>query len=623
MKTLYVAIILLILSCGSNTRTDKDHSGAIEVIEGNKDTLPNQVQIGFLETMNSSKINSLPHIEKTNFDSFTDEDEYAPIDVWALKLDQVYPEIKLEDRQIRPLDMYTLPIRDGYHSVVVTVLKSEHEMESILINYNAEGDIIDHELVSYDEIAESMSHVVSRISENRLTLYRIFYGNSKEVEQIEFGIRWDGTIEKVDSQSLNETFTDFTLIDAALESLELDWVQTKTSMIKTMVYPENPNETFLVIPEIVDEGEQYFELNSHIIITDNRTGKITHDFFESHQTNQWVSDAIEMRDITIDTALYPLSEVKKAYGIKVDFLGMSRVNPYSNETWSLFIKSGNTLEKILSNYAIKDFGGEWDGNCAGEFVSEEKIVFLGTQKTKGYFDLFVNKKITESKDYKNEEEDCQTVNSYHIKNSILKFDGTKYNEVKDGLETKSYSQIHPQKLENLHLDKFHVDQAYDLNGQKILTGNYISEKEPHSTSGTESQFDWGDRLLMLDSKNDVVFQSLGFGDLYLFEPHFYQAKTSDKIIIICQKAFEYPFGGEVFILEKGAIKHIGTLAIEGNEEGKYLTERLDIQEIDNSLVFAINSNLLTLKPGEKSSTQVTNAIYVYQGKQLILKTNTP
>lgn len=623
MKTLYVAIILLILSCAPNTRTDQGHSGAITVIEGNKDTLPNQVQIGFLETMNSSKINSLPYIEKTNFDSFTDENEYAPIDVWALKLDQVYPEINLEDRQIRPIDMYTLPIRDSYHSVVVTVLKSEHEMESILINYNAEGDIIDHELVSYDEIAESMSQVVSRISENSLTLHRIFYGNSKEVEQIKFEIRWDGAIEKVASQSLNETFTDFTLIDAALESLGLDWVQTKTSMIKTMVYPENPNETFLVIPEIVDEGEQFFELNSHVIITDNRTGKITHRFFESKQTNQWISDAIELREIAIDTAQFQLSEEMKAYGIQVNYLGMSRVNPYSNQTWSLFIKSGNTLKKILSNYAIKDFGGEWDGNCAGEFVSEEKIVFPGTQKTKGYFDLWVNNKITETKEYENEEENCQTENSYHIKNSNLMFDGTTYSEVEEDFETKSYSQIHPRQLTNFQLDKFEVNQAYELNGQKIITGNYIPEKGSYYNSSTETQFDWGNRFLLLDSENDLVFQSPGFGDLYQFEPNFYQAKTLDKIIIICQKAFEYPFGGEVFILAGSTVKHIGTLAIEGKEGDKFLTEMVDIQEIDNSLVFAIKSNQLVLKPGEEFSTQVTNAIYVYQGKQLTLKTNSP
>ncbi|SFU20265.1 hypothetical protein SAMN04489724_0282 [Algoriphagus locisalis] len=623
MKTSYFALFLIILSCGSGTQKDKSTTGAIELIDRAKETISSGVATGFLETINSSKTKKLPQLERTNFDSFVDESEYAQIDVKALKLGQVYPERNFEDPNVRAIDMYTLPIRDDFHSVVVTVLKSEHEMESILINYTTEGDIIDHELVSYDEIAESMSQVVSRISENRLTVNKIFWGNTKEVEQIEYEIRWDGTIEKVNTISLNKFFTDFNLIDDVLTGLELDWVQTKTTMIKTKVFPDNPNEVFLIIPEVVDEGEQFFELNSHILIADKPTGKITHNFFESNQTNQWVSDAIELRNITIDTAQYPLAEETKAYGIQVEYLGMSRVNPYSNQTWSLFIKSGDKLKKILSNYSIKDFRGEWDGDCNGEFVSEEKIVFPGTHKTKGYFDFLVNKKITESKDYKNEDEECQTENSYQFNNSILKFNGTKYNEVKDGLETKSYSQIHPKKLTNFQIEQFEVEQAYELNGQKIITGNYKPEKGSHYTSSTESQFDWGDRLLMLDSENDVVFQSLGFGDLYLFEPHFYQAKASNKIIIICQKAFEYPFGGEVFILEESSIKHIGTLAIEGNEEGKYLTERLDIQEIDNSLVFSLKSDQLTLKPGEESSTQVSNAIYVYQGDQLILKTNTP
>ncbi|WP_297335026.1 hypothetical protein [Algoriphagus sp.] len=623
MKTFYFTLSLLIFSCDSGTQKDKSTTGAIELIDRAKETIPTGVATDFLKTINSCKTKKLPQLERTNFDSFTDESEYAQIDTRALNLNQVYPERNFEDQKVRAIDMYTLPIRDGFHSVVVTLLKNEHEMESILINYTAEGDIIDHELVSYDEIAEGMSQVVSRISENLLTVNRILWGNTKEVEQIEYEIRWNGTIEKVNTLNLNEFFTDFNLIDEVLTGLELDWVQTKTAMLKTRVFPDNPNEAFLVIPEVIDEGEQFFELNSHILIADIRTGKITHNFFESHQSNQWVSDAIEMQDIIIDTALYPLSEETKAYGIQVEYLGMSRVNPYSNQTWSLFIKSGDTLEKFLSNYSIKDFGGEWDGDCEGEFVSEEKIVFLGTHKTEGYFDLLVYNRITESKDYKDEDEECQTENSFHIKNSILKFDGTTYSQVEESLNTKSYSQIHPRKLTNFQIDQFEVDQAYELNGQKIITGNYTSEKDSLYTSTNENQFDRGDRLLMLDSENDIVFQSLGFGDLYLFEPHFYRAKTSDKTIIICQKAFEYPSGGEVFILEKSTIKHIGTLAIEGNEEGKFLTDLVDIQETGNSLVFSIKSDQLTLNPGEESSIQVPNAIFAYQGGQLILKTNTP
>lgn len=623
MKTFYFTLSLLIFSCDSGTQKDKSTTGAIELIDRAKETIPTGVATDFLKTINSCKTKKLPQLERTNFDSFTDESEYAQIDTRALNLNQVYPERNFEDQKVRAIDMYTLPIRDGFHSVVVTLLKNEHEMESILINYTAEGDIIDHELVSYDEIAEGMSQVVSRISENLLTVNRILWGNTKEVEQIEYEIRWNGTIEKVNTLNLNEFFTDFNLIDEVLTGLELDWVQTKTAMLKTRVFPDNPNEAFLVIPEVIDEGEQFFELNSHILIADIRTGKITHNFFESHQSNQWVSDAIEMQDIIIDTALYPLSEETKAYGIQVEYLGMSRVNPYSNQTWSLFIKSGDTLEKFLSNYSIKDFGGEWDGDCEGEFVSEEKIVFLGTHKTEGYFDLLVYNRITESKDYKDEDEECQTENSFHIKNSILKFDGTTYSQVEESLNTKSYSQIHPRKLTNFQIDQFEVDQAYELNGQKIITGNYTSEKDSLYTSTNENQFDRGDRLLMLDSENDIVFQSLGFGDLYLFEPHFYRAKTSDKTIIICQKAFEYPSGGEVFILEKSTIKHIGTLAIEGNEEGKFLTDLVDIQETGNSLVFSIKSDQLTLNPGEESSIQVPNAIFAYQGGQLIVKTNTP
>jgi len=623
MKTLFIALFFLIFSCGPKNRQENNTPGAIERIDGAKKAMTQSVENGFFDMLDSAKKKKLPQLEKTNFDSFTDKKDYKQIDVKALKLDRLYPEINFEDANFKAIDLYTLPIRESFHSVVVTLLKGENEMESILINYNADGNIIDHELVAYDEIAESMSKVVSRISESMLTVNRIFWGNTKEVEQIEYEIRWDGTIEKVAAASLNEFFKGFELIDDVLTELKLDWVNTKSNMITTMVYPENPNETILLIPEIVDEGEQYFELNSHIVIVDNQIGKITHKFFESNHSNQWVSDAIELLEIRIDSAQFPLSTDQNAFGIRVDYLGMSRVNPYSNETLSLFTKSDDKLDKILSNYSIKDFGGEWDGDCNGEFIGEEKIVFSSPNKTTGYFDLLVNKKITETKNNTDEEEDCQYENTYLIKNSILKFDGTKYSEVEDKIETKSYSQIYPRKLENFQLNKFHVDQAFELNGQKIITGNYIPEKGKHYNPSDESKYNWGDRLVALDSLNNIIFQSQGYGDFYLFEPHFYKTDASNRIIIICQKAFEYPFGGEVFFLEKGNLKHIGTLDIEDTEEEKFLIDIVDIQEIGNSLVFSIKSNQLTLKPGEENSSLINNAIYVYQGNQLLLKTNSP
>ena len=74
--------------------------------------------------------------------------------------------------------------------------------------------------------------------------------------------------------------------------------------------------------------------------------KITNKYFESSKTNGWESNAILLSEITIDTTSYIIAENKIAFGIKVLHHGMSRPNPYSNKTISLFLKSEDTCNQL-------------------------------------------------------------------------------------------------------------------------------------------------------------------------------------------------------------------------------------------------------------------------------------
>lgn len=626
MKIQFIIPLLLLISCGQGTKEKKEPEveiqGVIAVAEKVMDSIPDNEDLDFLKNIANTKTLKLPHIENTNFDSFIDEDDYEAIDFKSFKLGQIYPDFNSKGNNFRAIAMYTLPISDDFHSIVVTVLKSEHEMESVLINYDSEGSIICQKMVSYDEIAESMSRTVSRISENKLTVNHIFWGNIREVEEIEYEILYDGTIKKISTKRLNESFEDFALINGVLSDLGLDWIQTKTDLIATKVNPKNPEETILIIPEIVDEREQYFDLNSHIVIADNRSGKITRYYFESNRTNKWFSDAIELGEIQINQNLFKITENKAAFGLYASYFGESRVNPYQSKTLSLFIKSEDSLIKVLSNYAVDNFGGEWDGDCNGEFVGEKKNVYTGSRKTKGYFDLLVNNKIMETKGFKDNAGECRTEKSFHFKNTVLEFNGKKY--IETDVESISYTEYRPQKPEKLQIDNFEVAHLFDFNGYKIVSGNYIPEDGKHFASDTETETDWGDRLLLLNASNEIVYKSQGVGDLYLFEPHFYKNDVSDKVIIICQMAFEYPFGGESFILEKGILKPIGTLNIEPYDENldTYLTDVLEINEIESNIVFALKSEEVVLKPGSEDEVKTNkNAIYVWQNNELSLKTN--
>lgn len=216
------------------------------------------------------------------------------------------------------------------------------------------------------------------------------------------------------------------LINTVVKQLHLDKSKIKTELVISKSFPNNPNKTIIVIPEIVDEGEMYFELNSHILIIDSKSGNIKSYFFESSKTNNWISDAIQLTEITIDTAPYKVSKNERAFGIRLHFIGSSRPNPYENETISLFVQSKNKLKKILNNYEILYNGGEWDTDCEGEFVDERKVLIISNNKTNGLFDILVKNKITETTNYINENDECSSIDNIRSLKTILKFDGKKY-----------------------------------------------------------------------------------------------------------------------------------------------------------------------------------------------------
>ncbi len=374
---------------------------------------------GFNNIINKIKVKSIPLVDTTNFDDFIEEEDYKKVDEKGLKLERVYPDFYKEGRNYRAIASYRLEFSKKFYTVVVTVLKGENEMESTLINYDFDGNIIDAKVISYDEIAEGAFQRKSKIEKEKITITYIEWMDEKK-ETIEvFEIKTDGKIEPV---SQGET-----LIDNVIQQLGLNKLKIKEEFIVSKVQPHNPNETIVVIPEIEgDDDEHHFELNSHIVIVNSTTGKITHKYYESAETNGWDSDAIELSEIAIDTAPYMVSEDARAFGIRVYHYGRSKPNPYSNKTISLFVKSGNTLKKVLRHYDVMDYGGEWDTHCAGESISVKNTLIMSKEKTNTYFDIIVKSKITKSKTFVDEKGECDEENKITSKTTVLKFNGKEY-----------------------------------------------------------------------------------------------------------------------------------------------------------------------------------------------------
>lgn len=156
-------------------------------------------------------------------------------------------------------------------------------------------------------------------------------------------------------------------------------------------------------------------------------------------------------------------------------------------------------------------------------------------------------------------------------------------------ENINYLEFNPNTLSDFKLVGYDIEKAYKL-GSKIIVTGYDKKTNPDANE------DWGDQLLLLNTKNEILFKSKGVGDVYLFEPHFYKNETNDKIIIVCQLAYEYFFGGEAFLYENGQVEYIGNIDIEGKYEQTNLIDILQLNERNNEIFFTFNSDSITYKP---------------------------
>ena len=218
-----------------------------------------------------------------------------------------------------------------------------------------------------------------------------------------------------------------TLLPKVLEQLNLTDKDIRKELFVEKVLPDNKSLTVMVIPKISKkefdaDGNGYFEFDAYILVVESETGKIISKFFEP---KAWTSDAVVISSIEIDTAPFTLNSKARGFGIRVNYSGSSRPNPYNQTDFSLFIINGDSLKRVLKDYPISEGHGEWDTNCAGKFENVESVISIGKQKSYGFNNIIIKQKITKTKNSKIKD-DCKEKSTIKHKSITLKFNKREY-----------------------------------------------------------------------------------------------------------------------------------------------------------------------------------------------------
>ncbi len=133
-----------------------------------------------------------------------------------------------------------------------------------------------------------------------------------------------------------------------------------------------------------DEADDFAKYDVEILLTNRTNGTIKQRFFKE---GWWVSDAIQLDDVVIDTARYWVTPNERAFGIRTSYVGSSRVNPFNYSDLYLFTSQPKRLNLIVDEIEIAKFSGEVDLGCSGTYSEKKSTLHILHSKTNGYFDL--------------------------------------------------------------------------------------------------------------------------------------------------------------------------------------------------------------------------------------------
>jgi hypothetical protein len=210
--------------------------------------------------------------------------------------------------------------------------------------------------------------------------------------------------------------------NVVLKQLKLNSSEIHNELYTEKKMPNLEDSYIIVVPILLGKLEtDGFSVQNTILITDLE-GKIKNKYIDETELG---SDAIMLDRFVIDTGLYKLNSNIRAFGIAANYRGSSGPNPYSSSDISLYYPDGKTLKKILDNYNLRTYSGEWDMNCSGEFEENNSVIILDKAVTNGFANLKI--KTENIKTFSKEiNGDCKENKTSKIFYKILKFDKSVY-----------------------------------------------------------------------------------------------------------------------------------------------------------------------------------------------------
>lgn len=186
-------------------------------------------------------------------------------------------------------------------------------------------------------------------------------------------------------------------------------------------WPGDPARSIVVLVREQDGAtDEIAQYDLDVLVVKTETGEVLQ---RRQEIGAIGSDAIHFDGIGLDTANYTLARDVRAFGVRIRHSHYG-VTSTSEEGLSLYVPSGDVLNRVLFNLKINSSVGDRGGDC-NEAHEAWRTLAVGSYRDHGYAQLIVTDNRTD-REVKVRKGGCQEVAKKSTSRYVLKFDGTHY-----------------------------------------------------------------------------------------------------------------------------------------------------------------------------------------------------
>lgn len=175
------------------------------------------------------------------------------------------------------------------------------------------------------------------------------------------------------------------VVDRTLLQLNLSRAECLEQFL--LVQPVSDKLALVVIPEITAiEREHAYTLRGHVLIVESESGSIV---ARNSEPATWYSDAFYLYQIEVLENPIACTDGLHTYGLSMRYSVRSMPNPYDTSLLSIWVRQGEKLIEVLTEYPTHISKGETNASNAGEFEVHNRTLLPMPDSGKEWPDLLV------------------------------------------------------------------------------------------------------------------------------------------------------------------------------------------------------------------------------------------